>query len=188
MPDGRRESFADLVRSGEARIPPGGSPGPAGPGGSGRAEADFSGSEFFALQPDDEGGEAEFFAMGEHRKDGANPRRLRDIARGRTRIEDEIDLHGWTAAEAHGRLEDFLRRALADGARVVEVVHGRGLRAEDGKGVLRAKTRKWLARCEMVLGFVEPRNNAGAVRVLLRRGGRDRPGGRGRTAGRGGWE
>ena len=169
MPEGRG-GFADWMRSGEALNLPAGARPP---------EAEVAAAaDFFALPPDDEGGEERYFAMREHRKDGVDNRRLREIARGRAPLEDEIDLHGWTAAEARGQLENFLRRALANGSRVVEVVHGRGLRAEDGKGVLRAKTRKWLARCDMVLGFVEPRNNSGAVRVLLRRCGRDKAGAR----------
>ena len=164
MPENRR-TFAEWMRTGEALNMPGGFRRPAD------APADES---VFSLPPDDEGGEDFYFNYGEHRTGGVDDRRLQNIARGKIPVEDEIDLHGWTVEEARLRLEDFLRRALAGGARVVEVVHGRGLRAEDGKGVLRAKTRKWLAKCDAVLGFVEPRKNTGAVRVLLRKRGRAR--------------
>ena len=162
MPESRK-TFAEWMRSGEALNMPGGfHPAEDAPADAG----------FFSLPPDDDGGEDFFFNCGEHRKGGVDDRRLQSIARGKVPVDDAIDLHGWTTAEAHWRLEDFLRRALSGGARVVEVVHGRGLRAEDGRGVLRAKTRKWLARCDAVLGFVEPRNNTGAVRVLLRKNSR----------------
>lgn len=157
------KSFAEWMRSGAALNMPGGMAPPS------REPSTVADAEWFSLPPDDEGDEAEFFAMKIFRREGADDRRLQNIARGKVAVEDEIDLHGWSAEEAHSRLEDFLRRALGGGARVVEVVHGRGLRAEDGRGVLRAKTRKWLAGCDMVLGFVEPRNNSGAVRVWLRK-------------------
>ena len=162
MPESRK-TFADWMRSGEALNLPGGAPPPE--------NAPEDGADFY-LPPDDAGGEERYFQMRLCRKDGVDERRLRDIARGKAAVEDEIDLHGCTAEEAREHLEMFMRRALSSGARVVEVVHGRGLRAEDGKGVLKAKTRKWLARSDAVLGFIEPRGNGGSVRVLLRKRGK----------------
>lgn len=162
MPESPR-TFAEWMRSGEALNMPGGMRPPRDDVAPGAAAG-------FSLPPDDgEANDRAFFHKSVCRKEGVDDRRLQGIARGKTPTEGEIDLHGWTAEEAHARLEDFLRDALAQGMRVVEVVHGRGLRAEDGKGVLRAKTRKWLAQCDAVLGYIEPRKNSGAVRVLLRK-------------------
>ncbi|MGI9307006.1 MAG: Smr/MutS family protein [Gammaproteobacteria bacterium] len=80
--------------------------------------------------------------------------------------EQSLDLHGLTAAEAEAVLDDFLRRQRAEGRRHVEVIHGKGAH---GAGVLRLKTREWLAQSGAVLGYEEARRNSGAVRVLLRR-------------------
>lgn len=174
------KTFAEWMRSGAALNVPGA---PLPPTADGR---DLTG---FHLPPDDGvDGEERFFSMSEHCKGGVDGRRLRDIARGKALVEDELDLHGCTAAEAHERLEEFLRRALSGGLRVVEIVHGRGLGADDGRGVLKAKTRKWLAQCDAALAFVEPRQNPGAVRALLRKNyGAPKPGtgGTGGTGGRG---
>ncbi|WP_062015263.1 Smr/MutS family protein [Aureimonas sp. AU4] len=50
----------------------------------------------------------------------------RKIGRGRIALEDRIDLHGQTEASAHGALLFFLRRAQANGLRIVLVITGRG--------------------------------------------------------------
>ncbi len=54
-------------------------------------------------------------------------RRLKQrVARGRDAIDARIDLHGMTQSEAHDALLHFVRRAQADGARIVLVVTGKG--------------------------------------------------------------
>src|SRR5207249_10926062 len=73
-------------------------------------------------------------------------RRLRQrLARGRAGIDARIDLHGLTQAEAHGALVRFLRTRRAEGARIVLVITGKGLRgSDDQRGVLRRQVPLWL--------------------------------------------
>ena len=106
-------------------------------------------------------------------------RMTRALARGQTRAESTLDLHGLTQAEAHARLIGFLRRAQASGHGLVLVITGRG-RAGEGaqdetRGVLRRMVPHWLGLPELrttVLGFQEAgtrQGGAGALHVRLRR-------------------
>src|SRR5207253_3597547 len=73
-------------------------------------------------------------------------RRLRQrLARGRAGIDARIDLHGLSQAEAHDALVRFLRTTRAEGARIVLVITGKGMRGSDAdRGVLRRQVPLWL--------------------------------------------
>ena len=109
-------------------------------------------------------------------------RRLRrQLARGRGTIDDAIDLHGLTQAEAHQALRGFLRHSQATGARLVIVVTGKGGPLGEGgpwaqeRGVLRRLAPHWLREPDLrpvVLGFEEAgraHGGSGALYVRLRR-------------------
>ena len=107
-------------------------------------------------------------------------RRMRSkLARGSEPIDDRIDLHGMTQADAHAALAHFLRRAQARGARVVLVITGKGARGGDAlseRGILRRQVPHWLesaALRPLVIGFESAgvgHGGAGALYVRLRRG------------------
>ena len=107
-------------------------------------------------------------------------RRMRSkLARGSEPIDDRIDLHGMTQADAHAALAHFLRRAQARGARVVLVITGKGARAGDAfseRGILKRQVPHWLesaALRPLVIGFESAgigHGGAGALYVRLRRG------------------
>jgi DNA-nicking Smr family endonuclease len=101
--------------------------------------------------------------------------RLR-IARGVETIDARIDLHGRTQSEAHGVLLAFLRRAQADGSRIVLVITGKGSRDQAReRGVLRRQVPLWLGLPEFrayVLGVEDAHvahGGEGALYVRLRR-------------------
>jgi DNA-nicking Smr family endonuclease len=98
---------------------------------------------------------------------------LRRLRRGDIPIEDELDLHGYTAAEAERELTGFLMRArVANRQRGVRVIHGRGLGSPDNKGILKEKTLERLTRSDAVLAFcmaAPAHGGAGAVHVLLKK-------------------
>jgi DNA-nicking Smr family endonuclease len=108
-------------------------------------------------------------------------RRLKQrVARGRDAIDARIDLHGQTQSEAHAGLLRFLRRAQADGARIVLVVTGKGAGkdrrdARSERGVLRRQVPMWLALPEFrpfIVGFEEAHvshGGQGALYLRLRR-------------------
>ena len=101
------------------------------------------------------------------------------LGRGTEPIDARIDLHGMTQADAHAALSHFLRRAQHDGARVVLVITGKGVRpgadpyAE--RGVLRRQVPLWLESAELrgyVVGFESAgvgHGGAGALYVRIRK-------------------
>jgi DNA-nicking Smr family endonuclease len=106
-------------------------------------------------------------------------RRLKQrLARRREAIDDTIDLHGMTQAQAHTALVRFLRAARAADARVVLVITGKGARNEDfaaDRGVLRRQVPLWLTSRELrgyVVGFDAAHvahGGDGALYVRIRR-------------------
>ncbi|MBB3950956.1 Smr/MutS family protein [Aureimonas jatrophae] len=79
----------------------------------------------------------------------------RKIGRGRIPLEDRIDLHGQTEASAHGTLLFFLRRAQANGLRIVLVITGRGA-SLGSTGSLKRALPHWFATADfrsLVSGF-----------------------------------
>lgn len=105
---------------------------------------------------------------------GVQRQTLRQLRRGGARIEDELDLHGLTAAEARPLLAEFLDRARSRGLRQVRIIHGKGLRSESGVGILKRLVASWLMQREDVMAFCPARpadGGSGAVLVLLRRAG-----------------
>ena len=90
-------------------------------------------------------------------------------------VHGRLDLHGMTQAEAHGALLRFLHRSQADGAKVVLVITGKGVRGGGERGVLRRQVPLWLNLPEfrdMILGFEAAaiaHGGDGAMYVRLRR-------------------
>jgi DNA-nicking Smr family endonuclease len=105
------------------------------------------------------------------------------VARGREPIDARLDLHGFTQMQAHAALLRFLRRAQADGVRMVLVVTGKGT-SKGGetyeRGVLKRQVPLWLSLPEfrsLVVGFEDAHighGGAGALYVRLRRAQRGR--------------
>ncbi len=108
-------------------------------------------------------------------------RRLKKrVARGREAIDDRLDLHGYTLSQAHAALLEFLRRAQADGGKIVLVVTGKGTRRSEDerateRGVLKRQVPLWLKLPEfraLVVGFEDAHighGGQGALYVRLRR-------------------
>jgi DNA-nicking Smr family endonuclease len=102
------------------------------------------------------------------------------LGRGTEPIDARIDLHGMTQADAHAALAHFLRRAQRDGARVVLVITGKGVRPGTDphaeRGVLKRQVPHWLESAELrsfVVGFESAgigHGGAGALYVRVRRG------------------
>lgn len=106
-------------------------------------------------------------------RNGLNNMTLRKLRRGLWPVQAEVDLHGLTSDEARGILANFLNQALRNNYRCINVIHGKGWRAEGGEGILKIRVRHWLTQHPQVLAFCEAPANAGgggAVWVLLKAG------------------
>lgn len=103
------------------------------------------------------------------------------ISRGEVHPDLTIDLHGYTAAAAHGRLERGLADAVRGGARVLLLITGRPPRAEASRldlplrGIIRSSVGDWLAASAHARHIAAVRNahprhgGAGALYIVLRR-------------------
>lgn len=99
-------------------------------------------------------------------------RTMRKLARGNFSVQDEIDLHGMTVAEAKSRLREFIVDAAGRGYTCVRVIHGKGLGSGERGPVLKPSVSSWMRRWDEVLAFVSTKQvhgGTGAVYVLLRK-------------------
>jgi DNA-nicking Smr family endonuclease len=95
---------------------------------------------------------------------------LDGLARGRARPDVEIDLHGLRGDDAAAEVVRFVRRAHRCGARLLRIVHGKGLHSEGGMPVLRDRTVDALSRggaAPLVLAFVSAPEVQGGTGALL---------------------
>lgn len=97
---------------------------------------------------------------------------LQRLRKGQYAIQDELDLHGATAAQAEGLLRTFLLQAHDHDLGCVRIIHGKGLQADGGAPVLKNLVDRLLRLRSDVLAFHSaPANQGGtgAVLVLLAR-------------------
>jgi DNA-nicking Smr family endonuclease len=102
-------------------------------------------------------------------RSGVNRQALKQLRR--TRVDEELDLHGLTVAEARPLLVEFLEHCRDTGARHVRIIHGKGLRSRNQEPVLKGIVAGWLMQRDEVLAFREAppaSGGAGAVVVLLK--------------------
>ena len=120
------------------------------------------------LLPEDlETGESLYFAQ-----TGLQHKVLRKLKRGQYRIEDELDLHGYTRPEARKVLIAFLQHSKQQSFQCVRIIHGKGRRTYDAAPVLKAAVNKWLRQRNEVLAFSSARpehGGTGALYVLLKK-------------------
>ncbi len=96
------------------------------------------------------------------------------LHRGVFSIQGHIDLHGLSVENARDVFEDFLKKSIADGKRMVLVIHGRGL-SSPAEPILKTNVFKWLTTGpwrKWVMAFASARlcdGGAGATYVLLRK-------------------
>jgi DNA-nicking Smr family endonuclease len=104
---------------------------------------------------------------------GIDRAHLRRLRRGEVEVDDEVDLHGLTHAEAGRAVREAIADALACGDRCLCLIHGRGVHSPGGDGVLRSGLLGWLseeAHAPHVMAFASGlRERGGATYVLLRR-------------------
>lgn len=84
--------------------------------------------------------------------------------------ESTLDLHGLTAEEARGAVEEFLKASKRRGYRKILIIHGKGYHSA-GKPVLKAEVIKILERSPFAGEFGtadRKEGGSGAVWVLLK--------------------
>ena len=108
----------------------------------------------------------------EFKRNGVQPALWRRLRRGEFSLEESLDLHGYTIAEAREQLAEFLHACVAGGCKCVRIVHGKGFRTPAHAPVLKPRVAFWLAHTEAVVAYVSARpidGGTGALYVLLKR-------------------
>lgn len=106
----------------------------------------------------------------EYLKDGHAPRLLRRLKSGHYSVQDELDLHRMTGAEAEYAIRVFLAECRAHRRLAVRIVHGKGLRSDSDVPVLKNLVDRMLRLRADVLAFASAQpsqGGTGAVLVLL---------------------
>jgi DNA-nicking Smr family endonuclease len=104
------------------------------------------------------------------RKNGVQNRTMQKLKRGRFRTGAVLDLHSMTADLARQVLIDFIAQAVTASLEAVRIIHGKGLRSENGPK-LKQMTHRVLRDHPQVLAYTncKPSNGgSGAVDVLLK--------------------
>lgn len=105
----------------------------------------------------------------EEEESTAVPRRMKQLQRGRLRVERDLDLHGLSRTRAEEAFRHFLVDARYQGWTTVRVITGRGLHSPDGP-VLRDAIEQLLKResfPEVVEWGRAPRNLGGQGALVL---------------------
>ncbi len=104
-----------------------------------------------------------------HLKAGLQSRVLRRLRRGQYAVGGELDLHQLDEITARQVIKEFLQQAHEHRVNCVKIIHGKGLRSQDGP-VLKNLVNAYLRRRSDVLAFTSARSNdggTGSVYVLL---------------------
>lgn len=97
-------------------------------------------------------------------------RDLRELRGGKLPIEEYIDLHGMTVAEAIKELRLFIRYCSERNLRCIRIVTGKGLHSAKGPKI-RPNVMGWLQQSDAVLAYTpapQQHGGSGALYVLLR--------------------
>ena len=112
---------------------------------------------------------------GEHlswRRDGVQNRVMKKLRNGYYSIQDEIDLHGMTVAQAREILTRFVAHAVDHHQSCcVRIIHGKGRKTSTDAPVLKPFVSSWLRQRRFVMAFCSCKpvhGGTGAVYVLLR--------------------
>lgn len=96
---------------------------------------------------------------------------LQQLKKGQYNLEDTIDLHGMSVANAKTVLDQFIQESYQANFFVVGVIHGKGRNNTD-KPILKNKINEWLRDYSNVIAFCSAPNKdggTGKVYVMLER-------------------
>ena len=86
--------------------------------------------------------------------------------------ESTLDLHGLTQSEAESEIKKFLAEASDNKLSKVAIIHGKGLHAEDGQGVLKDLTYALVSSSSLVREYTVPKaqyGGSGALWIILKK-------------------
>lgn len=103
---------------------------------------------------------------------GVRPQQLRRLKRGQIAMEQRLDLHGKTVAQARSLLLRHIEQLQRQHVNTLLIIHGKSLQTNQQKPIIKNHVAYWLRQHPAVLAYTsaQPQDGgAGAVYVLLRR-------------------
>ncbi|MCG4453556.1 MULTISPECIES: Smr/MutS family protein [unclassified Pseudomonas] len=103
---------------------------------------------------------------------GVQEGQMRKLKLGQISFEGSLDLHGMTVEKARDTLWEFLAEASKLEVRCVRITHGKAVRMDGRKPMIKSHVNTWLRQHPQVLGFtscVAKHGGTGAVYVMLKR-------------------
>ena len=105
-------------------------------------------------------------------RDGVQESQIRKLKVGQIPFEGSLDLHGMSVEKARETLWAFLAEATQLEVRCVRVTHGKAVRLDGKRPMIKSHVNTWLRQHPKVLGFTSCQarhGGAGAVYVMLKR-------------------
>lgn len=103
---------------------------------------------------------------------GVQEGQMRKLKLGQIPFDGSLDLHGMTVEKARDTLWEFLAEATKLEVRCVRITHGKAVRMDGRKPMIKSHVNTWLRQHPQVLGFtscVAKHGGTGAVYVMLKR-------------------
>lgn len=105
-------------------------------------------------------------------RDGVQEGQMRKLKLGQISFEGGLDLHGMSVEVARETLWEFLAEATKLEVRCVRLTHGKAVRLDGKRPMIKSHVNTWLRQHSQVLGFASclaKHGGAGAVYVMLKR-------------------
>ena len=103
---------------------------------------------------------------------GMQEGQMRKLKLGQIPFDGSLDLHGMSVEKARDTLWEFLAEATKLEIRCVRVTHGKAVRMDGRKPMIKSHVNTWLRQHPQVLGFTSclaKHGGTGAVYVMLKR-------------------
>ena len=103
---------------------------------------------------------------------GVQEGQMRKLKLGQIPFDGSLDLHGMSVEKARDTLWEFLAEASKLEVRCVRVTHGKAVRMDGRKPMIKSHVNTWLRQHPQVLGFTSclaKHGGTGAVYVMLKR-------------------
>jgi DNA-nicking Smr family endonuclease len=97
---------------------------------------------------------------------------LRDLRQNKFPIEAELDLHGFTIAQAEKKIKRFIIQAQQEHKKVVRIIHGKGMSQENNLPPIKNTVNRMLRQNSNVIAFCsahQRHGGTGAVNVMLKK-------------------
>ena len=96
-------------------------------------------------------------------RDGVQESQMRKLKLGQIGFEGSLDLHGMTVEKARETLWEFLSEATRLEVRCVRVTHGKAVRLDGKRPMIKSHVNTWLRQHSQVLGSARAKPNMGVL-------------------------